>query len=295
VPRTTDDPFQKLLASILKFRDDREWKQFHTIRNLINALSIEVSELQELLLWKSDDEVLAISKSDEFLAEIARETADVMIYSLLLADAAGIDLNEAIQKKLAENAAKYPIELAKGSSAKYTALRGPMAINRVALQPAAGAEAKQHFKDTIENAVPLKRVESHLSNSELADLKASCDTTNLRIWGVTPGARGQNRTRWSKLTIDDDVLFTGNNKAFLKGKVCFKCRSGSLANDLWGQDADGDTWEYVYFVSALTACDIPYAKINAAAGFAANYIPRGFTILDANASIAVRKLLAPRV
>jgi NTP pyrophosphatase (non-canonical NTP hydrolase) len=107
---------------LLKFRDERNWAQFHSLRNLIVSLNLEAAELLELTQWKSDDEMTTLvgeAKSHEALRD---ECADVLLYLLLIAHKAGINLEEAALSKLEKNAAKYPIEKAYGSSRKYTQL-----------------------------------------------------------------------------------------------------------------------------------------------------------------------------
>ena len=107
----------ELTQALLLFRDERNWAQFHTLRNLIVSLNLEAAELLELTQWKSEEEMLGIS--GEALRD---ECADVLLYLLLIADKAGINLEEAARNKLKKNAAKYPIEKSYGSSRKYTQL-----------------------------------------------------------------------------------------------------------------------------------------------------------------------------
>lgn len=114
--------FEQLTEEILKFRDQREWDQFHTPRHLTAALSIEVAELQELLLWKSEEEVGNWLESGG-REDIARELADVLIFVLLLCHETNVDLADAVNAKLLENAEKYPVDLARGRAAKYTELK----------------------------------------------------------------------------------------------------------------------------------------------------------------------------
>lgn len=114
--------FEALTAALREFRDARDWRQFHTLRNLITSLNLEAAELLELTQWKSDAEIDALpadAKSGEALRD---ECADILLYLLLIADTAGIDLLAAARTKLLKNAAKYPIEKARGSRAKYTEL-----------------------------------------------------------------------------------------------------------------------------------------------------------------------------
>lgn len=111
-----------LTAALLKFRDERNWAQFHTLRNLIVSLNLEASELLELTQWKSDAEMAALAADPAVHEALSDECADVLLYLLLIAERAGIDLETAAQQKLAKNALKYPVEKSYGTSRKYTQL-----------------------------------------------------------------------------------------------------------------------------------------------------------------------------
>ena len=111
---------QETIARIRKFRDDRDWKQFHNPKDLAVSICIEAAELLELFQWKTAEE------SARFAAEnrerVSEEIADVAIYLVELADITGIDLAKAIDAKLEKNAQKYPVEKSRGRSTKYTDL-----------------------------------------------------------------------------------------------------------------------------------------------------------------------------
>jgi NTP pyrophosphatase (non-canonical NTP hydrolase) len=113
---------QSLTQVLLKFRDERDWAQFHTLRNLIVSLNLEAAELLELTQWKSDVEMTALFEREGAHEALRDECADVLLYLLLIADKAGIDLEEAARSKLEKNAAKYPVDKSYGSSRKYTRL-----------------------------------------------------------------------------------------------------------------------------------------------------------------------------
>lgn len=102
---------KQLLKTILDFRNKRDWKKFHTPSNLAKSISIEANELLEHFQWLEND----FDKT-----EVSHELADVLIYSLLLADALKLNVNKIIKTKLKINEAKYPVALVKGSSKKYT-------------------------------------------------------------------------------------------------------------------------------------------------------------------------------
>jgi len=103
-----------LQKEALAFRDARDWAQFHNAKDLAAGLSIEAGELLECFLWKD-------AKSAD-PAKVREEIADVLVYALLLAHEAKIDLPSAIREKLAKNALKYPVEKAKGRAEKYDCL-----------------------------------------------------------------------------------------------------------------------------------------------------------------------------
>ncbi len=108
---------------LLRFRDDRNWKQFHTLKNLIISLNLEAAELLELTQWKTDAELASLKGDDQFRQALKDECADVLLYLLLVADDAGIDLLQAAQEKIAKNAQRYPVDQSYGSARKYTALK----------------------------------------------------------------------------------------------------------------------------------------------------------------------------
>lgn len=112
-----------VLEALLRFRDERDWAQFHDLRQLIVSVNLEAAELLELTQWKSDAEIAALPQTPSGREALADECADVFMYLLLLTHAAGIDLAEAAYAKLRKNALKYPEDKCFGSREKYTALR----------------------------------------------------------------------------------------------------------------------------------------------------------------------------
>lgn len=119
------DSWQTLMAEARRFRDARDWSQFHTPKNLAAAIAIEAAELQERFLWKSDKEIARDLKDNTKRDAIVEEVADVFLFALLLAERLEIDVGKAITDKLATNEQKYPVALARGNARKYTELREP--------------------------------------------------------------------------------------------------------------------------------------------------------------------------
>jgi|TARA_B110000003_G_C16613748_1_gene520484 NTP pyrophosphatase (non-canonical NTP hydrolase) len=111
---------QETIDRILKFRNDRDWGQFHTIKDLCLGLNIEVSELQEIFLWKDDKELKKTINTKK--ESIGDELADIFIFLAYLSNDLNIDLNEAINRKIDENGNKYPIAESRGSNKKYNEL-----------------------------------------------------------------------------------------------------------------------------------------------------------------------------
>tara|TARA_B100000941_G_C27996523_1_gene298403 strand:+ start:12 stop:362 length:351 start_codon:yes stop_codon:yes gene_type:complete len=110
--------FKELLTLLEKFRDERDWGQFHDSKNLALALSIEVAELNELFLWKNE------SESEELDRERLREElADVFAYAIMLAGRHRLGVSEIVREKIKKNAEKYPIEKCKGSYRKYNDIK----------------------------------------------------------------------------------------------------------------------------------------------------------------------------
>jgi len=110
-----------VLNKVLKFRDDRDWKQFHNPKDLAISISLEANELLECFQWKTADEIAQLIHSDEKI-KIEEEIADIAMYLLSFCDIAEINLKDAISAKLEKNNEKYPIEKCKGKHAKYNLL-----------------------------------------------------------------------------------------------------------------------------------------------------------------------------
>ena len=113
---------EDLVKAVLAFRDERDWRQFHNPKDLAISISLEAAELLESFQWKTPAEVTALLDFEKNRQRVADEMADVLILLVSMADVVGVDLIEAARKKLAENARKYPVGLAKGNAKKYDSL-----------------------------------------------------------------------------------------------------------------------------------------------------------------------------
>ena len=106
--------FKEITDVLIKFRNERDWEQFHNPKDLAVALNIEAGELLETFLWKSHEEA---NKE-----KVKEELADVLAYAFLLADKYNMDIKEILLDKIKKNGEKYPVEKAKGTAKKYNEL-----------------------------------------------------------------------------------------------------------------------------------------------------------------------------
>ncbi len=109
---------KELIRKLEEFRDERDWGQFHDPKNLALALSIEVSELNELFLWKKENDLSSVDRE-----RLQEELADVFAYALMLAGHYGFEVSQIVSRKIEKNARKYPVEISKGCSDKYSKLK----------------------------------------------------------------------------------------------------------------------------------------------------------------------------
>jgi NTP pyrophosphatase (non-canonical NTP hydrolase) len=106
--------FQIIIKELIKFRNERDWEQFHNAKDLALAVNIEAGELLELFLWKTPEEA---NKE-----KVKEELADVFAYAFLLAEKYKFDVNDIVLDKIKQNEKKYPVEKAKGTAKKYDEL-----------------------------------------------------------------------------------------------------------------------------------------------------------------------------
>ena len=112
---TDGSGIKEIIGKLLKFREERDWEQFHSPKNLAISISIEAAELLEHFQWVKESEIL----TSEEKHEVAKELADIFNYVIMLAEDLGIDIVESSKEKIEENGKKYPVEKARGSAKKY--------------------------------------------------------------------------------------------------------------------------------------------------------------------------------
>ena len=116
----SDETIADLTAIALKFRDDRDWKQFHNFKDMALSLALESAELLEVAQWRNGQELEDHARANK--EAIGEELSDILFWVLEISHELQIDLGEAFKAKVAKNAAKYPVEKARGSAKKYTEL-----------------------------------------------------------------------------------------------------------------------------------------------------------------------------
>jgi NTP pyrophosphatase (non-canonical NTP hydrolase) len=105
---------EEIIEALLKFRNERDWEQFHNPKDLALAINVEAGELLELYLWKNSDEV---NKE-----KVKEELADIFAYAFLLAEKYQLDIKDIILEKIKKNGEKYPVDKSKGNAKKYNEL-----------------------------------------------------------------------------------------------------------------------------------------------------------------------------
>lgn len=108
---------KEIIDTLVEFRNERDWEQFHDSKNLAIAISIEAAELNEIFLWKTIKESEEVDKE-----KIKEELADILSFCFLLAEKHNLDIRQIILDKVKMNALKYPVDKAKGNAKKYNEL-----------------------------------------------------------------------------------------------------------------------------------------------------------------------------
>lgn len=112
----------ELTQQLIEFRDARDWRQFHSLKDLILSLNLEAGELLELAQWKPEETFEIEAGTEPLQQRLREECADVLLYLLLIAERSGIDLQRAAAEKIKSNNLKYPVEKSRGKSTKYDRL-----------------------------------------------------------------------------------------------------------------------------------------------------------------------------
>jgi dCTP diphosphatase len=113
---------EKLNRDIEHFVHERDWDQFHSVKNLAMALSVESSELLEIFQWQTEASSNVVKNDPQVMSKVEDEVADIFLYLMRILNKTEIDLEKAVRNKMKKNADKYPVELSKGNAKKYDEL-----------------------------------------------------------------------------------------------------------------------------------------------------------------------------
>ncbi|QXE92804.1 hypothetical protein KP001_09910 [Geomonas subterranea] len=149
-------------------------------------------------------------------------------------------------------------------------------MRQLILQPAGSVESRGHYDDTIFHPVALDRISKFVTAAEFDHLKNLYPAGKAHVWGVTSG---RNTVKWQKINKNDVAVFAGGMKIFSSGEVKYKVRNKSLALNLWGEDDEGRTWEFIYFLDHIRQRDIPYSALNKHLGYEHNAVIQGFNVI----------------
>lgn len=108
------ESIKHIISELIKFRNERDWEQFHNSKDLALAISIEAAELNELFLWKKAEDVN--------VDKLKEELADIFAYAFLLAEKYDLNVEDIVLQKIKQNAEKYPVDKARGNATKYDEL-----------------------------------------------------------------------------------------------------------------------------------------------------------------------------
>src|SRR5579872_3918187 len=162
---------------------------------------------------------------------------------------------------------------------------------QVILQPT-GSSDNPHFVDTIEHPVDRDRILSHVDEGHRSRLAEVFDgRSNIPTWGVTPGKNDVNARKWERVQPGDLALFSRENYIIGAAVVAAKVHSRALALNLWLQNEDHETWEYIYFLDELISLSVPYEEFNHIAGYKPNNRIHGFNVLDTKKSEHIAQAL----
>jgi hypothetical protein len=157
-------------------------------------------------------------------------------------------------------------------------------MNNVILQPCGNKAAAKHYTDTVLNAVPLATILPFLAVEHAEVLQAIYPSGECAVWGLTPGEKDINVTKWQRIKLGDLTVFSADRKLFASAVVTYKVQSYELAKHLWGVTETNQTWEYIYFLDEVRGISIPYTDFNPVVEYVPHNIIQGFTILNEDKS-----------
>lgn len=163
-------------------------------------------------------------------------------------------------------------------------------MTRVIIQPASNKDSRRHFVDTVENPVDLA-LHRDSAGPDFEKLMSLSENGKVAMWGVTPGKNGANLSKFNKIEIGDHVFFTRDNKVYCTGEITYIFNNKKLATEIWGTDANNQTWENMYTLKNIEAQEIPYPVLRNAIGSDTGDNFMGFRPLDKTKSVNALSLI----
>ena len=152
-------------------------------------------------------------------------------------------------------------------------------IRKIFLVVAGGnAAAERHFEDIIQNKRNLNEIRQFLPEAQIKNLEEIYHNSPFIVWGSVPGPL--NETRWEKIEPGDIVLILNRGRIRFVGEIAAKVRNKDLAKYFWRETPEGNTWELMYFIVNEERVNVPLSKVNSLFGYAENYSPRGFSMIN---------------
>lgn len=166
-------------------------------------------------------------------------------------------------------------------------------VMRIVMQPARRSEkdVDRHYQDTIVKPVVFDDHADLLDATTIEQLKQLFPDGQAPMWGIVPGKREVNLSRIKKMRPGDWVFFSGDKRIYFGGTIALMWRNKTLATRLWGTDAAGSTWEYMYALSGTRGFNIPIDEIRQLLGWNPNRNIMGITVLDEAESDTLQTLL----
>ena len=152
--------------------------------------------------------------------------------------------------------------------------------SQILLKPCGDPAAQSHFENTIQQQVALDEIRRLIPAELFMHLSGLFPDGRASMWGVTTGGREVNRKKWERVVPGAICLFSGNGRVFGRGTVAAKFHSPRLAEYLWGEDDDGNSWEWMYALTELREVNIPYPSLAKVLGYRPGFVVMGFNVLD---------------
>jgi hypothetical protein len=158
-------------------------------------------------------------------------------------------------------------------------------VTQVVLAPCADKGSVEHFQETVLSPVPLSQMARFLSEGHLAHLAVAHADGTAACWGVMPGTREKQVTKWARIEPGDQVVLARHGRLFSRATVTDTFRAPDLARALWGEAetlAGVQTWELMFTLDDITDIDVPYGAMNAAIGWRPSALVQEFNVLQAD-------------